>query len=128
MDILFEIKGIVTSFQGSNFDVGLRDLWTLWKKIPEPRINVPNAYLVIEYGVAFSLKVGDLNGAQKWAALAPDFAKVRQDMGEVEFLMGKVAFERGAHEIAREKFLVADAKSEGRAFEGADKKYRKLIL
>ena len=86
-----------------------------------------NAYLVIEYGVAFALKAGDLDEAQKWADLAPEFKSVRQDMGEVEFLQGKVSFERGDLEAARAYFATANAKSEGRAFENEDARYKQLL-
>jgi hypothetical protein len=55
------------------------------------------------------------------------FASKRQDMGEVEFLVGKVAFERGELEKAKEQFLIANRKSEGRAFNGKDERYERLI-
>lgn len=55
------------------------------------------------------------------------FAIKRHDMGEVEFLLGKVAFERGDMKKAREYFVVANIKSEGRAFEAKDERYRQLI-
>ena len=127
MDVMLNLKEIGALFSAGEFQAGIQELWSLWAKIPDPKTDTLNAYLVIEYGVAFALKAGDVDEAQKWAAMAPDFARVRQDMGEVEFLIGKVAFERGEHEIARENFLIANAKSEGRAFEGKDKKYRELI-
>jgi hypothetical protein len=127
MDVMPELAKIGALFTAADFDAGLNELWQLWDNIPEPKTDTPNAYLVVEYGVAFSLRRGDLDEAQKWADLAPDFAEKRQDMGEVELLVGKVAFERGDFELAREKLLIADAKSEGRAFESEDKKYRALI-
>jgi hypothetical protein len=55
------------------------------------------------------------------------FAEKRHDLGEVEFLIGKVAFARGEMERAREQFCIANVKSEGRAFEGEDVRYKKLI-
>jgi hypothetical protein len=127
MDIMSELKEVGVLFRTGDFCTGLKQLWDLWAEIPEPKCDTPNAYLVIEYGVAFSLKSGDLDEAQKWAALAPAFAEKRQDRGEVEFLVGKVAFERGEIEMAREKFFVANIKSKGRIFEGQDKKYKELI-
>lgn len=127
MDIMSELSPIGELYKNEQFDLGLARLWDLWKRIPEPKVDTPNAYLVIEYGVGFSMKLGKLDEAQKWALLAPDFAVVRQDMGEVEFLIGKVAFERGEYEIAKKNFLVAEVKSEGRAFQGEDKKYVNLI-
>ncbi|MFL6756679.1 MAG: hypothetical protein ACJ8EG_03800 [Sphingomicrobium sp.] len=127
MDVMAELQGIGGLVRASDFPTALERLWELWAEIPVPRTETPNAYLIIEYGVSCALKIGDFDQAQKWAALAPQFATVRHDMGEVEFLQGKVAFERGDHATARECFKVANAKSEGRAFEGEDERYRRLI-
>lgn len=40
----------------------------------------------------------------------------RVDSGEREFLVGKVAFELGDIDIAKEFFFIADKKSQGRCF------------
>lgn len=127
MDVMAELKPIGVLYSGGQFDIGLQRLRELWAEIPEPKIDASNAYLVIEYGVALALKIEDLDEAQRWAALAPQFAQKRQDMGEVEFLVGRVAFERGELDIARDNFLIASRKSGGRAFINKDAKYRKLI-
>lgn len=55
------------------------------------------------------------------------FAAKRQDMGEAEFLVGKVAFERGDLQTAKKQFAIANAKSDGRAFEAKDERYRRLL-
>jgi hypothetical protein len=55
------------------------------------------------------------------------FAAKRHDMGEAELLLGKVAFERGDLQTAKEQFVIANAKSEGRAFEAKDERYQRLI-
>ena len=128
LDVMSELRPIGTLFRASDFRTASQRLWKLWTEIPTPKTETKNAYLVIEYGVACALKAGDLDDAHEWAILAPDFAKVRQDMGEVEFLVGKVAFERGEYESARANFIVANDKSEGRAFENEDEKYRDLII
>lgn len=127
MDVMAELREVAGLFRSNGFQSGLPRLWQIWDGIPEPKIDTANAYLVLEYGVAFSLKCGDLDEAQRWAAFAPDFAEKRQDRGEVEFLVGKVAFERGELDAARKWFLIANAKSAGRIFEGEDKKYAQLI-
>ncbi len=77
--------------------------------------------------MAFCLKLGDLDGAWRWASQAQAFASKRHDAGEAEFLVGKVAFERGDTEAAKANFLAAKRKSRGRLFQGADPKYRALI-
>jgi hypothetical protein len=127
MDIMPALKEIGVQFQAGDFRAGLINLWDLWNRIPEPKADTPNAFLVIEYGVAFALKLRELEEAQKWATLAPAFSERRQDRGEVEFLVGKVAFERGEMEIAKRSFLISNVKSKGRIFEGENRKYIKII-
>ncbi|MBI5939072.1 MAG: hypothetical protein HY859_01465 [Caulobacterales bacterium] len=127
MDVMAELKPIGSLYGTGDFQTGLCHLQSLWAAVPEPKADTLNAYLIVEYGVAFSLKVQDLDQAQEWADRAPVFAAKRHDMGEVEFLIGKVAFERGQTEKAKEQFRIANAKSEGRAFEGKDKRYKLLI-
>lgn len=127
MDVMLELRPIGALYSAGDFHAGLGKLDALWTAVPDPKADTLNAYLVVEYGVAFALKEGDLEKASEWADRAPMFAAKRQDMGEVEFLVGKVAFERGDLEKAREQFQIADTKSEGRAFENKDKRYRQLI-
>jgi len=128
MNVMLELKTVGIAFQAGRFPEALDKISTLWEKIPNPKTEIANSYLVIEYGVAISLKAGDLKTAEKWAALATSFTAKRQDLGEVEFLVGKVAFERGAIEEAKRNFLIAHAKSDGRIFEGVDRKYIGVIL
>jgi hypothetical protein len=127
MDVISELRKIGPKVDTGDFELGLRDLADVWSKIPNPKTSALNAYLVIEYGVAFALKSGNLDEAQRWALLAPEFRENRHDSGEVEFLMGKVAFERGDLKVAKQHFLIADEISGGRMFEGEPKKYADLI-
>lgn len=122
-----ELRPIGVKFSAGDFRAGLTELRSLWSRVPDPKPETPNAYLIVEYGVALALKEGDLQEAQAWADRAPMFAAKRHDMGEVEFLVGKVAFERGDIRKAKEQFTIANAKSEGRAFEAKDERYRLLI-
>ena len=127
MDVMSELREIAPLLKAGDFELGLSRLKDVWLNIPYPKIHTLNAYLVVEYGVAFALKAGLLNEAQDWAALAPEFTANRHESGEVEFLMGKVAFERGELEAAKEHFLVSNEKSGGRMFEGEAKKYADLL-
>ena len=127
MDVMAELRPIGAKYSAGDFRAGLLELASLWSKVPDPKPETLNAYLIVEYGVALALKEGDLEEAQEWADRAPMFAAKRQDMGEVEFLVSKVAFERGDLRKAKEQFIIANAKSEGRAFEAKDKRYRLLI-
>ena len=127
MDIMAQLRSIGASYRTGDLQAGLIALRSLWARVPDPKPETANAYLVVEYGVAFALKDGDLDEAQRWADRAPMFAAVRHDLGEAEFLLGRVAFERGDLLKAKEQFLVANMKSEGRAFEAKDERYRSLI-
>ena len=127
MDVMAELKPIGALFTAGKYSDGLEKLHKLWTRIAEPKSATLNSYLVVEYGVAFSLRAEYLVEAQWWAEQAPQFIEVRQDMGEVEFLIGKVAFACGDYETAKRNFLLANTKSEGRSFQGKDPKYRKLI-
>lgn len=127
MDVMAELQPIGALYTAGEFRAGLEKLELLWAAIPEPKADTPNAYLVVEYGARLSLKEDDLDLAQLWADRAPMFAIKRQDLGEVEFLIGRVAFERGEIEKAKEQFLIAKKKSRGRAFIGEDERYKQLI-
>jgi hypothetical protein len=127
MDVMAGLKPIGALYQAGEFRAGLGELQALWATVPDPKPETLNAYLIVEYGVALSLQDNDLEQAQVWADRAPMFAAKRHDLGEVEFLVGRVAFARGDLEKAREQFLIADEKSEGRAFEGKDAQYKQLI-
>jgi len=127
MDVMLELKSVGECLKANDFSTGLKKLADVWERIPEPKTTTPNAYMVIEYGAAFALKMRDLDEAQKWASLAPRFIEKRRDRGEVEFLMGKVAFERGEFEAAKRHFATANEKSEGRIFHGENPEYKALI-
>lgn len=127
MDVMAELRPIGARYSAGDFRTGLVELTAVWSRIPDPKPDTLNAYLIVEYGVALALSAGDLEAAQEWADRAPIFAAKRHDMGEVEFLLGKVAFARGEMQEAKQHFLIANAKSEGRAFVGKDERYKLLI-
>jgi len=127
MDVMQELDEIDPLFDSGNYQEGFQKLWELWDRIPKPKTETLNAYWTIETGVLFALRSGDLDEAQKCADLAPPFKANRHDVGEVEFLIGKVALARGDLDRARENFTIANKRSEERAFEGEDPKYLKLL-
>ncbi len=126
-DIMQELKPIGERYAAGDFQSGLALLHELWARLPAPKPTTPNAYMVIEYGVAFALKLRDLNDAWVWANRAPEFKEQRQDRGEVEFLIGKVAYEDGKCDIALAQFREANQKSRGRVFVDSDPKYAAFL-
>lgn len=127
IDVMVSLKDVGELYRSGDFQAGLLKLKELWESIPEPKANIQNSYLVIEYAVKFAMQAGDLDKAWQWAALAPKYNQNRQDLGEAEFLVGKVAFERGDFGTAKEQFVIANEKSRGRIFRGEDSKYKAII-
>lgn len=126
MDVMMELGPAGELYRNGDYAGALRLTRELWDRIPEPRTDLLDAYNVLEYAVACALRLNDLAEAWRWACLAPSFREKRQDRGEVEFLIGRVAFERGDMDVAKENLLLAKKKSRGRIFEGEDPKYQAL--
>lgn len=81
----------------------------------------------MEYGAKIALKLKDIQEAWLWAERAPDFKEKRRDRCEAEFLVGKVAYEAGKLDIAKEQFREAHRKSKGRLFINEDPMCRALL-
>lgn len=127
IDVMAELRDIGRLYKQGALQSGLLKLQELWDSIQEPKTNVANSYLVIEYAVKFSMELGNLDKAWEWAKLAPIYNKNRQDIGEAEFLVGKVAYEKGDINEAKNQFHIANEKSQGKIFHGEDLKYKKLL-
>jgi len=126
-DVMMQLGGVGELYNRGDYPGGLLRIGEIWDSIPEPKTDTPNSYLLLEYAVKIAMQVGDLDEAWRWALLAPAYNRQRQDLGEAEFLVGKVAFERGDMEVARNQLRIADEKSRGRIFLGEDPKYKASI-
>lgn len=127
MNVMQNLLSVDQMYVREEFTQGISRINEIWNLIPEPKTEVPDAYMVIEFGVTFALRIGDLEEASKWASYAPSFIEKRHDSAEVELLVGKVAYERGDMELARQQLSIAYQKSEGRIFEGQHPKYLSIV-
>ena len=75
-----------------------------------------------------SLRIGELDVAEKWSDILMKCNLARYDSGEREFIKGRVLYEKGALPQAKELFIVANSKSRGRCFEDYDSKYKLFAL
>jgi hypothetical protein len=71
--------------------------------------------------------LSDLNEACNWSKELLLCDKARYDDGEREFFYGKVNYDLGNLETAKEYLSVAKKKSKNRCFIGEDKKYKLLV-
>ena len=127
IDVMPELRNIGELGAKGDYPAALARLNRLWEGIPEPKMEVSNVYMIIEYAVELLIRAGDMDKAWQWALLAPKYNKRRQDLGEAEFLLGRVAFERGDFKVAEANFAIANEKSNGRIFRGENPKYKAII-
>lgn len=104
-------------FNDGNYTDSIVSLEEAWELIPEPKgIYCEESYHLVKDIISTCLIVKDYKKAKEWAEriFLTGFARI--DSGDKEFIAGKVAFELGDLETAKEFFSIANHKSEGRCF------------
>ncbi|MDY7991361.1 hypothetical protein ACYCSE_12220 [Paenibacillus sp. SEL1] len=104
-------------FNNGNHEDSILLLEEAWNLIPDPKgIYCEESYHLVKDVVATCLIINDLKKAKVWADKIFLTGFDRIDSGDKEFISGKVAFELGDLETAKEFFIIANRKSEGRCF------------
>ena len=111
-----------------NIEKALQKIKEFWDYLPEPKTIQDMSFLLLEdfFNICIESKRFEL--VNKWISLMFISDLERLDDGEREFIAGKLAYEQGNLEIAKELFVISNIKCEGSLFEGKDvKKYRDLL-
>lgn len=98
-----------------------------WLEIPDPQYVYDDSYRVAYQLVRMLLRVNQLNQAKKWVEILQDCDPERINTGVKEFLYGKVLYELGDMDLAKQKLTLANEISEGQCFQGEDRKYKNFI-
>lgn len=98
-----------------------------WSVLPNPKGIYNESYDLVNDIIDTCFIVKDFKTAKKWSDKMFLTGFMRIDTGEKEFISGKIAYELGDLEIAKEFFTFANKKSEGRCFEDEDVKYLKFF-
>ena len=106
-------KAVEASKEG-NMQLAIDTLNEAWLLLPEPRTDQAESFTITQYLVSLFLKHKDLEQAYVMAGRLQNCDLQRQDIGEREFHLGRVLFERDDKAEAFRIFLIADQKSEGR--------------
>lgn len=104
-------------FHNGQYNDSIVSLEKAWDIIPNPKgIYCEESYHLVKDLIATCFMVNDLTKAKEWAEkiFLTGFARI--DSGDKEFIAGKVAFELGDLETAKDFFTIANNKSEGRCF------------
>lgn len=127
MDVMLKCQEAGGCYKNGDLQGALKIVKETWDEIPSPKVETANSYLLVEYAVAICLKDNDLDSALSWAKEASKFSEKRHQLGEVEFLLGKVHFARGEFNECKPLFLEANKKSRGKVFQGENPEYLKLL-
>jgi len=127
MDVMSKLNEIGKLYKKKEFEECLNKVTIFWNLIPEPKEKIQNSYLVIEYGARIALLLKKYDEALDWAYRSLKYNDIINRMGEGEFLIGIVAFEKKDLRLAKENFKIAFSKSDGKVFEGEDERYYNLI-
>lgn len=115
-------------FDRTDYPMSIQYLEDAWALLPEPKGIYDDSFHIVRYLSETYLMVNNLIEAEKWARRLYQCGTSRMDVGERDFLLGKVLFEADKRDEAKELFALADKKSEGRCFEDEDKKYFNLLF
>jgi hypothetical protein len=104
-------------FNNGNHMDSILSLEKAWDLIPEPKgIYSEESYHVVKDIIHSYFIVNDFEKVKEWAEKIFLTGFDRIDSGGKEFISGRVAFELGDLETAKEFFSIANRKSEGRCF------------
>lgn len=115
-------------YRKGDLNGAIKKLEETWAMLPEIKEQNPLASVIAEdIALSYLEDLGNYTEALKWAEILLECHKHKLDSGEANFLKGKILFEMNQLERAKVHFRLAMEKSEGRAFEGIDKKYLQLL-
>lgn len=128
-DIFFDAKMEYDDlFEKKQYDVAWKMCLEVWEKFPEPKYKEPMSYLWIEDVINHSIETKQFEFANKYIGFLFIADLERCDSGDREYLAGKLAFEQGEVELAKELFQRSYEKEpSGMFFKGKEnEKYRDL--
>lgn len=111
-------------FENGKHNDSIITLEEAWDLLPEPKgVYSEESFHLVKDIIDTCFIIKDYKKAKEWSDKIYLTGLARKDTGKKEFISGKVAFELGEVEVAKEFFYIANKKSEGRCFEGEDTKY-----
>lgn len=128
-DMFFDKKmKYMSLFKEGKTEEGIQLLKEIWAQFPEPRLSNDLFYLLLEDIINLCISLKKFDTANKYIGLLIIAGLNRNDGGQKEFIAGKLAYEQGELDIAKELFYVAQSKSNGRLFKGKEnEKYREIL-
>lgn len=115
-------------YRQKKIEQSLNQLLQAWEILPEPREkSILSNVIAKELSEVYLEDFKDFQNSERWAKNLISTYENKMDSGDGEFTLGKVYFEQGELDKAKEQFSIAMKKSEGRAFQGEPQKYIDLL-
>lgn len=111
-----------------SFGEELSLLLDCWSLIPDDKHSYDESYLVAWRVVELAIETNNLPLMNEWKNHIALADAERADSGHREMLLGKIAYMNNDLQEAKELFLIANKKSEGRCFKASDTKYKDFML
>ncbi len=126
MAVIEDLKPIELLYKEGRYDECVRDLKNLWDKIPKPKDQDGNTFLILMYLAKVLILQDKKEEALEWALKGIMYNGTRSLVGESELLVGSCAYEAGRIELARDMFCTARSKGGKRLFRMEKKEYLEL--
>ncbi|RZS92499.1 tetratricopeptide repeat protein [Aquimarina brevivitae] len=111
------IDKAMSGFDPNNIQNAISTLKEAWELLPEPKYKWSDSFLISKYLTHVYFNQNQFDNALDWAKIFNQCDPGR-DYGESEFMLAKVLYQKNNKEEAKEKFKVADQKSDGRVWKG----------
>ncbi len=126
MDYIKKIGEAESERNNGNVDLAVEMLNELWEKIPEPKYEYKESFLVAWSMIETAIGSRNEDLMRSWMPHVFRADPTRHDFGERELWAGQVEYESGNLKKAYEYFDIAKKKSSGRCFRKCDIKYKEF--
>jgi hypothetical protein len=116
-----------TLYEQGKLSEAREPLFEAWDILPGEKYIFDESYWIVAFILDLSIEIHDMDVANQWADKILKCDLERQDDGDREMWMGKVLYESGKIDEAKNYFEIAFNKSEGRCFVDDDAKYLGII-
>lgn len=110
-----------------DYQKSLKLVLEMWDLLPEEKLIYAESWVVVSTILELAIEYGDKETMQQWIDKIDHVTLESYHSGERECYKGKVAYELGDYDAAREYLSYANKKSRGRCFGDKDKKYIEFL-
>lgn len=105
----------------------IHSLEEAWELLPSEKNEYDESFLIVWGILTTAIQAKNVDAMNKWVDKIFDADPARVDSGEREMWAGRVAYESGNLDQAKEYFTIANKKSRGRCFGNKDMEYKKFF-